>query len=71
MKMNFPWTFQKVQYGYWGQTPLKDKNGKPKLVTVRAASLEDAQAIVMKRKDYYQRLRNGDSRTWIFVGETL
>jgi hypothetical protein len=69
--MKHTYTFQKVQYGYWGQAPLFDKDGKVKLLNVKAESLEEAKLQVVKRKDYYRRLSNGDSREWIFVGHPL
>lgn len=69
--MKHTYTFQMVQYGYWGQSPKRDRNGNLKLLNVKAESLEAAKLQVVKRKDYYKRLRNGDSTTWTFVGEPL
>lgn len=59
--------FEQVQYGYWGQTVCRDRNGDLKRINVKAPSLEEARLKVMKRKDYYKRLRNGDYCTWFLV----
>lgn len=63
------WSFQKVQYGYWGGMPLRDRNGRFKVINVKAPTLEAAKLLVMKRKDYYKQLRNGDYTSWFSVGE--
>ena len=60
-------TFEQVQYGYWGQTVRRDRNGNLKRINVKADSLEEAKLKVMKRKDYYKQLRNGDYCTWFVV----
>lgn len=60
-------TFEQVQYGYWGQTVRRDRNGDLKRINVKASSLEEAKLKVSKRKDYYKHLRNGDYCTWFLV----
>jgi hypothetical protein len=64
-------TFQMIQYGYWGKSRKSDKNGNPKLITIKAATLMDAEYRVAQRKDHHKRLANGDSVTWEFVGYPL
>ena len=54
-------TFERVQYGYWGETALG------KRITVKANSEWEARALVDKRKDSYVRLRNGDTKGWTLV----
>lgn len=54
--------FDRVQYGYWGQTALKQ-------ITVRAKTYDLAFDMVMARKDFSKRLRNGDSIGYRFYKE--
>lgn len=61
------WTFQRVQYGWWGTSAMRDKNGDLKQIHVKANSLEEAHRKVIQRKDYVSRLSNGDTRTWNLV----
>lgn len=65
MKMTF--TFEQVQYGYWGRTVRRDRNGNLRRINVKAESLEEAKQKITKRKDYYKQLRNGDRCTWFLV----
>lgn len=62
--MTNTYTFQRFQQGYWGQTPLV------KTIKVRAQSQLEAEQIVYARKDFLQRLRNGDTQTWKMVDST-
>lgn len=65
--MSMTFTFEQVQYGYWGQTVRRDRNGDLKRINVKADSLEEAKLKVIKRKDYYKQLRNGDYCSWFLV----
>jgi hypothetical protein len=65
------WTFQRIQYGYWGTSTLREKSGELKRIRVKADTLEAARLKVIRRKDYTVRLGNGDERTWMFVGDGI
>ena len=54
-------TFERIQYGYWGRTSLG------KTITVKATTEQEAQTKVNARKDSIVRLRNGDTRGWTLV----
>lgn len=63
--------FGLIQYGYWGQAPKRDRNGRLKQIWVKAPTLADAELIVRQRKDNYKRLRNGDSVSWFFLEQEM
>ena len=54
-------TFERIQYGYWGRTRLG------KTIKVKAASKVEALTVIGRRKDYIVRLKNGDSKGWELV----
>jgi len=58
------YTFQRFQQGYWGQMPLV------KTIKIKAQSQLEAEQIVYARKDFMQRLANGDTQTWRMVDTT-
>lgn len=53
--------FCRVQRGFWGHTLLS------KQVTVMATDAESATSMIMQRSDYYKKLANGDTLTYILV----
>ena len=53
-------TFHKVQRGYWGSSDLG------KSLTITAKDRDEAWSIVMARKDFMKRLKNGDTVTWSY-----
>ena len=57
------YTYQKVQFGYWGNTPLKNKNGDLIQKTVTAEDRWNADRKVGADK----KLANGDYQSWILI----
>jgi hypothetical protein len=60
-------TFQQIQYGYWGQTAKRDSKGNLKQIKIKAKDILEAELLLRQRKDHHKRLRNGDSLGWFEV----
>jgi hypothetical protein len=58
------YTYQKVQYGYWGKTALKNARGDLIQKSVKADNPSDADRLV-SQLDPDKKLSNGDYRGWI------
>lgn len=62
--IRFAATLERIQYGYWGQTPIKSKT-----IVIKAATKEAAEEEARTRAANLPatKLRNGDNTYWTFV----
>lgn len=64
-------TYQKIQYGYWGKTPLKNAKGDLIQRVLHADRWSEADVLIRQLTGPDKKLANGDYRGWERIEESI